>query len=189
MKKNDLLKILIEKYSNLKFEFKENEDFEFYLLYKVINPDYYDKFATRKFRDELDLLCEEHLSDKELKKLVIVYDYLDEIVIEDNYYSEDYTSYLKNILNIGNQRLNKRNYDVIQLLTTGKLETNLEIPVKDLIMDENDFKNISMNSKDGIKLNNLEINIKKLKVDYNTYKQKEKDFKNYMDVSIFKDAS
>ena len=79
MNKINLLEILNKKYPKLKFGFKQNECFEFYLLYKVVNPIDYNEFATREFIDELDNSCEQYLSDEELEGLAIVYDYLDEI--------------------------------------------------------------------------------------------------------------
>lgn len=78
-KKEKILKDLHNIFVDFKFGFLENKDFEFYLLYKITNSIYYDKFDKRKFKDELYLLCEKYLNDDELEELVIIYDYADKL--------------------------------------------------------------------------------------------------------------
>lgn len=77
--KRTLLDKLSEKYPNVKFKFKDDTVFSYYLVYKAVDTVSYMQYDSTQFTDELDDFCSKYLTEKELEELVIVYDYLDEI--------------------------------------------------------------------------------------------------------------
>lgn len=77
--KNTLLSKLREMYPDIEFIFKEDNIFQYYLIYKDKAKSEYMKSARIKFIDNLDDMCESILPNEDLSDLVIVYDYFEEI--------------------------------------------------------------------------------------------------------------
>lgn len=79
MIKEKILKELKSIYNNIIFDFKKNAGYEFYLIYKDKGKENYMLSDEDEIVKEIEDIVERHLNDNELKELVVVYDYLNEI--------------------------------------------------------------------------------------------------------------
>lgn len=80
---NNLKAKIYEEYKNLLFDFKEDDEFQFYLLYKDKLKKDYMISDNDDITEEIDSIFEKYLNDEELEELVIVYDYLNEIRLNE----------------------------------------------------------------------------------------------------------
>lgn len=81
--KEKILEELKTKYKNLLFDFKKDDEFQFYLLYKDKLKENYMISDNDNITEEIDSIFEKYLNDEELEELVIVYDYLNEIRLNE----------------------------------------------------------------------------------------------------------
>lgn len=143
-KKDVLLKVLREKYLNLRFEFSNTDELEYFLIYKDSKSNEYLKSCNKEMRRKIDDICEEILTDEELEELVIVYDVLNEI--KDIFEEEDILEIInKNPTSYEN--LNTQlEIDKIEVMNYKDVWFNTTLEMKD-IMEAKAFSNFKKEKK------------------------------------------